>query len=116
MLIAQNAEMLLLDEPISALDLGHQHAMLALLKRITTANDVGAVVILHDINLAVQYCDRIVALNEGELIAEGVPNDIMTPDKLGDIFGIPMLVAPHPGTGKPFCYADPDNISRLGGS
>ena len=114
MLIAQQAEMLLLDEPTSALDLGHQHAILGLLKQLTLVTNVGAIVILHDINLAAQYCDRIVALNAGRVVAEGTPAEIMTPEQLASIFGIPMLVAPHPGTKMPYCFAAPGELTPAG--
>lgn len=111
MLIAQQAKMLMLDEPTSALDLGHQHAILSLLKQLSRDTKIGAIVILHDINLAAQYCDRIIALSAGRVVAEGTPAEIMTPEQLSGIFGIPMLVAPHPGTKKPYCYAALDEFA-----
>lgn len=112
MLIAQDARMLLLDEPTSALDLGHQHAMLRLLSEITQKRNVGAVIILHDVNLAAQYCNQIVALKNGQRAAAGSPGDIMDPDILRDVFDIPMLVASHPGTNLPYSYADTENVSH----
>lgn len=106
MLMAQNARLLLLDEPTSALDLAHQYAVLRLLGQVCHARGVAAIVILHDINLAAQFCDRIVAMKFGRLIAEGTPFEVMTPDTLGEIYGVPVLVAPHPQTQAPYCFVD----------
>lgn len=106
MLVAQQASLLLLDEPTSALDLGHQHNMLKLLKRVCSTTGVSAIVVLHDINLTAAYCDTIVALNSGEMVARGAPGAIMTSDVLHRIFGVKMHVAPHPLTNMPYSYVE----------
>ncbi len=104
MLIAQNADYLLLDEPISALDVAHQVEVLSLVHRLSQERGLGIIVVLHDVNMAARYCDDIVALQGGKLIARGTPDDIMTPARLKSIYGIAMGVVPHPETGGPVSF------------
>lgn len=104
MLIAQDTECLLLDEPISALDVAHQVEVLALVHRLSRERGLGVVVVLHDVNMAARFCDEILALHGGRLIACGTPGTIMTPANLEAIYGLPMGVLPHPGTDHPMCY------------
>ncbi|TXI12460.1 MAG: ATP-binding cassette domain-containing protein [Rhizobium sp.] len=98
MLVAQDTECLLLDEPISALDIAHQVEVLSLVHRLSKDKGLGVVVVLHDVNMAARFCDEILALHSGELIARGAPEAIMTPDCLKSIYGIAMGVIPHPDT------------------
>ncbi|MEK6350592.1 MAG: ATP-binding cassette domain-containing protein [Burkholderia sp.] len=104
MLIAQNADYLLLDEPISALDVAHQVEVLSLVHQLSQERGLGIIVVLHDVNMAARYCDDIVALQGGKLIERGSPEEIMTPAKLKSIYGIAMGVMPHPETGGPVSF------------
>jgi iron complex transport system ATP-binding protein len=104
MLVAQDAECLLLDEPIAALDIAHQVEMLALVRRLAIDRSLGVIIVLHDVNMAARYCDEIIALHSGRLIARGPPRDIMTPAGLEAIYGIPMAVMPHPNSGIPISF------------
>jgi ferric hydroxamate transport system ATP-binding protein len=104
MLVAQDAQFLLLDEPISALDVTHQVEVLALVQRLSRERGLGVVVVLHDVNMASRFCDEILALQMGRLIARGTPDEIMTPDQLEAIYGIAMDVIPHPVTGQPVSF------------
>lgn len=96
MLVAQDAECLLLDEPTSALDIAHQIEVLSLVKQLSREHDLGVVVVLHDVNMAARFCDEIIALHTGKLISRGTPNKIMTPAELEAIYGIAMDVMPCP--------------------
>jgi iron-chelate-transporting ATPase len=96
MLVAQDAECLLLDEPISALDIAHQIEVLSLVQQLARERNLGVVVVLHDVNMAARFCDEIIALHSGKLIARGAPDRIMTPAELEAIYGIPMVVMPSP--------------------
>ncbi|MFX9495791.1 ABC transporter ATP-binding protein, partial [Acinetobacter baumannii] len=78
MLIAQDAGCLLLDEPISALDVAHQVEVLALVRRLSRERGIGVIAVLHDVNMAARFCDDIVALHGGRLIDRGTPDEIMT--------------------------------------
>ncbi len=104
MLVAQDTSCLLLDEPISALDVAHQVEVLALVRRLSHERGVGVIVVLHDVNMAARYCDELIALKEGRLIARGTPGEIVTPDCLGTIYGIEMGVMLHPDTGVPVSF------------
>lgn len=96
MLVAQGARWLLLDEPTSALDVAHQIQVLALVRRLSRSEGLGVVIVLHDVNMAARFCDEIVALRGGRLIARGGPADLMTEGWLHEIFGTPMDVLPCP--------------------
>lgn len=104
MLVAQDARFLLLDEPISALDVTHQVEVLALVQRLSRERGLGVVVVLHDVNMAARFCDEILALKAGRLIARGTPDEIVTPPRLQAIYGIAMDVIAHPSTGKPVSF------------
>ncbi|GJD53458.1 Iron(3+)-hydroxamate import ATP-binding protein FhuC [Methylobacterium crusticola] len=105
MLVAQDAGCLLLDEPTSALDLAHQVEVLALVRRLSRERGTSVVVVLHDVNLAARFCDEILALQAGRLVARGTPGDLMTGTALAAIYGIPIGVLPRPGGGAPISYA-----------
>ncbi|WNJ93145.1 ATP-binding cassette domain-containing protein [Bosea sp. 685] len=104
MLVAQDAECLLLDEPISALDVSHQVEVLSLVHRLSSERGLGVVVVLHDVNMAARFCDEIIALHSGRLIARGAPDDILTPGQLEAIYGVRMGVMPHPETARPLAF------------
>lgn len=99
MLIAQDAECLLLDEPISALDVAHQVEVLSLVRRLSKDRGLGVVLVLHDVNMAARFCDEIIALHTGKLIARGEPSEIMTPPELEAIYGVAMGVMRCPDNG-----------------
>lgn len=101
MLLAQGSRFLLLDEPLAALDVAHQVEVLALIRTLCHELGVGVIIVLHDINMAARYCDRLVALREGRLLAQGSPVDMMTPVLLQDIYGLPMQVMTHPSGNHP---------------
>ncbi|GGD92891.1 iron-hydroxamate transporter ATP-binding protein [Aureimonas endophytica] len=96
MLIAQGADCLLLDEPISALDVAHQVEVLALLAALCRQRGIGIVVVLHDINLAARFCDHLVALRDGRLVAEGEPRAILRAERLEAIYGQAFEVLESP--------------------
>lgn len=80
---------LLLDEPTASLDLAHQHGMLQLLNRLTLQG-IGILIVLHDLNLAARYADRVALLSAGRLAACGRPTDVMQPEVLSRIYGLPL--------------------------
>lgn len=87
---------LLLDEPTSALDLAHQHAVLAIARRFADANAAGVLAILHDINLAALYADRIAVLHQGRLVAAGPPCQVLNRELIQEIFNYPVTISTHP--------------------
>lgn len=90
----EHGRYLLLDEPISSLDLAHAHALL-FATRMLTRRGAGALVVLHDLNLAARYADRVVVLERGELRAEGAPAEVFTELMLREVFGLRASVQPR---------------------
>lgn len=97
---------LLLDEPTSSLDPAHQHTAMRLIRRTADAGR-GVLAIVHDLNLAAAYADRVVLMHEARVIETGTPADVLRPDLLEAVFDIPMLVIPHPQLSHPLVIAEP---------
>ena len=93
--LAQDAPLLLLDEPTAHLDIRHQ---LDLLRRVERLADAGRTVMaaIHDLELAARFADRILMLADGRLVADGSPSDVLTPDRLRDVFGVDAEVSSDP--------------------
>lgn len=104
MLVAQDSRCLLLDEPTSALDIAHQVDVLALVHRLSQQRGLTVIAVLHDINMAARYCDYLVALRGGEMIAQGTPSELMRSETLETIYGIPMGILPHPAGAAPVSF------------
>ncbi len=104
MLVAQDAGVMLLDEPISALDIAHQEEVLGLVRDLSKKRGLCVVTVLHDPNMAARHCDELIALKDGKLLTRGTPHEMMTGDVLKRIFGVEMGVFPHPVTGQPIGY------------
>lgn len=99
MLVAQAAGTLLLDEPISALDIAHQVEVLSLVRRMCHQQGRSAIVVLHEVNMAARYCDHVVALRGGRLALQGPPAALMRPEALAAVYGLPMQVLARPDGG-----------------
>lgn len=105
MLVAQDSDCLLLDEPISALDIAHQIEVLTLVRRLSETRGLQVIIVLHDINMAARFCDELIALHSGRLLARGTPAEICRPEVLQSIYGVPMGHVAHPHGGSPICFA-----------
>jgi len=99
--LAQEAGILLLDEPTANLDINYQAGILDFLKKLCRDNGMSIVSALHDVNLASQYGDRIIALKDGAIYKEGRPQDVIDPPTLRAVFGIDVTVYSHPVNGLP---------------
>lgn len=95
--LAQQPSLLLLDEPTNHLDLGHQLDFLDTVRGL----GVTTVAALHDLELAAAYCDRLVVLKAGRIVAAGAVDDVLTADLLDEVYGVRATVTPHPSTGRP---------------
>lgn len=104
MMLAQDTRCLLLDEPTSALDVAHQVEILTLIRTLSRERAIGVLIVLHDINMAARYCDEIIALRSGRVVAQGAPERIFKGDVLAEIYGLAMGILPHPATGGPISY------------
>ncbi|WP_309053605.1 ABC transporter ATP-binding protein [Streptomyces sp.] len=101
MALAQETDLLLLDEPTTYLDIAHQVEVLDLVRRLNRVRGRTVVVVLHDLNQAARYADHLVAMKEGRIVAEGPPGAIVTADLVREVFGLDAVVVPDPVTGSP---------------
>jgi iron complex transport system ATP-binding protein len=101
MALAQETDMLLLDEPTTFLDLAHQVDVLELVGRLNTEAGRTVVMVLHDLNLAARYADCLIAMKAGRVVAAGKPGEVITEEMLADVFGLRAHVMPDPVTGTP---------------
>jgi ABC-type cobalamin/Fe3+-siderophores transport system ATPase subunit len=97
--LAQQADLLLLDEPTTSLDPGYQLEVVELLRRLHQQRGVGLVVSTHDLNLAASVCDTLVLLRDGEVIASGPTRDVLTPDGIGRLYDVDADVQFHEAAG-----------------
>lgn len=104
MLLAQQSRFLLLDEPLAALDIAHQVEVMQLVHQLSRDLGLGVVIVIHDINLAAHFCDHLVALHSGKLLAQGDAQQIVNPPLLEAIYGIRLNVIPHPQTQRPVSF------------
>ena len=101
MSLAQQTDILLLDEPTTYLDPSHQLEVLHLAQRLNREQGKTVVMVLHDLNQAVRYSDRLIAMSGGAVYAHGPAGDVLTHDLLRDVFGLKAHLLPDPDTGRP---------------
>ncbi len=101
MALAQGTDLLLLDEPTTFLDLAHQVDVLDLVERLHAETGRTVVMVLHDLNLAARYAQRLVAMKDGAIAAQGDPADVLTEDLLAEVFGLEARVVADPVAGTP---------------
>ena len=99
--LAQQARVILLDEPSSSLDLRHRLSMMETLRSEVANRGVAAVVALHDVWLAGTYCDRLTLLSEGTVVTDGEPADVLTSENLENVFGVKTEVRIDPASNRP---------------
>jgi iron complex transport system ATP-binding protein len=100
--LAQEPILLFLDEPTSHLDIGHQIQILNLLKRLNRQNYLTIVMVLHDLNLASEYCNRIILLNEGKIFKMGLPEEVLTYQNIETVYKTVVVVNKNPISFKPY--------------
>ncbi|MDE0778350.1 ABC transporter ATP-binding protein [Nocardioides sp.] len=101
MTLAQDTDLVLLDEPTTFLDLAHQIEVLDLVTRLNRERGRTVVMVLHDLNLAARYSDVIVVMKDGAIVAQGPPTEIFTAPMLSAVFGLDADILPDPRTGLP---------------
>ena len=99
--LAQQANVILLDEPSASLDLRHRLSIMETLREEVATRQVAVVVALHDVSLASRYCDRLTLLYDGRVTAEGKPVEVLTQQNLRSAFGVETAVQIDPATGSP---------------
>lgn len=106
--LAQQPRLLILDEPTSHLDVAAQMSVLDLLRH-KAHGGLTVLLALHDLNLAMAYCDSVMVLHQGRVAAQGVPNNVLTPALLREVYGVWASVLHHPETGRPVIVYEPRN-------
>lgn len=102
--LAQEPKILLLDEPVSHLDLQHQIEILDLIKNMSIKESLTIIAVLHDLNMASSYSDYILMLKEGSIIYEGIPETVLNQENIREVFNINVYINGNPLTGKPYIY------------
>ncbi|MBJ3598612.1 ATP-binding cassette domain-containing protein, partial [Salmonella enterica subsp. enterica serovar Reading] len=105
--LAMRPEVILFDEPTSALDLYHQQHLLRMLKTLTSSGELHVCIVLHDLNLAALWADRIVLLHNGRLVSQGTPEAVLQADDLKRWYGAQVHVGQHPANGSPQVFLAP---------
>lgn len=100
--LAQEPRVLVLDEPTTHLDIGHQHQVLDLIRAL----GLTTIAALHDLNLAAAYCDQVVVLHRGSIRARGAPSDVLTADLVEEVYGVRAALGRHPLTGRLHVFVD----------
>jgi len=100
--LAQEPEVLLLDEPTTFLDVKHQIGAYSLLRQLARKG-IAVIAVTHDLNLATSYCDRIVVIDKGQVAAEGTPDEVLNESLLRDVFEVDVEIRPGPN-GRPWVF------------
>jgi len=103
--LAQEPDVLLLDEPTSHLDISYQFEVMDLVKGLNRERGLTVLAVLHDLNLASQYCDRLVMIGDGQVQAAGSPEEVITPEGIRRVYGAEVWVRRHPTTHRPYVIA-----------
>jgi len=101
MALAQDTDLLLLDEPTTYLDVAHQMELLELLRDLNATRGTTIVMVLHELNLAARFAEHLVAMREGRIVASGTPGQVLTEETVREVFGLPCRVIPDPVSGTP---------------
>ena len=99
--LAQEPQVLLLDEPTAHLDLRHQVAVLELVRSLAHEHGLAVLLTLHDLNQAAHFADRVALLDQGTIVAQGAPEAVFTAERLSGVYGVPVSIGAHPLTGAP---------------
>ncbi len=101
MVLAQETSIMLLDEPTTWLDISHQIDLLELLSELNRTQGYTLAAVLHDLNQACRYATHLIALSDGEIVAQGAPKEIVTPELIARIYGMRCMIIDDPVAGTP---------------
>ena len=105
--LAQEPKLLILDEPTSKLDIGHQSHIMSLLKKLNMEKNITIMAILHDLNIASDYCGRLIMLDKGAIKGIGAPREIIEQRLIEEVYKTFVLVNPSPASNKPHVTLKP---------
>jgi iron complex transport system ATP-binding protein len=109
--LVQNRHLILLDEPVSHLDVNHVTRIMDILHRLNMEGGT-VITVLHDLNLAADYCGRIIALKDHGVFFDGAPSEVMRYDLIESLFGVVCVVRDNPISGRPFAYVVPEHLRK----
>jgi iron complex transport system ATP-binding protein len=112
--LAQQPQLLLLDEPTANADIAHQLSLLDLVRKLTRERNHGALIVTHEINLAAEFADRMALIKDGRLVACGEARIVMTDESLSGLFETPLFVDRHPLSGSPVVWWKRTDANALG--
>jgi iron complex transport system ATP-binding protein len=110
--LTQEPELLLLDEPTSHLDITHQVKTLDLINKLNQEMGLTVLMIIHDLNLASEYCDQLILLNQGKIHTQGTPDDVLRFDTIEEVYQTPVITRTNPYSGKPFVFLVSEKVLR----
>ncbi len=102
--LVQNPTLLLLDEPTSHLDIAHKVKILNILKKLNRERGLTQIVVFHDLNLASEFCGRLILLSEGEVVCDGTPNQVLTFQNLENVYRTMVIVKENPISSRPYVF------------
>lgn len=112
--LTQQTNIILMDEPVSQLDIHHQLELMETVKSLIDMKGITVIMVLHDLNLAAQYSDFIVLLNEGTVVSQGLPEDVLTKENIESVYKVKVHIMSHPVSGRP--YIIPIGEKEAGGT
>jgi len=112
--LTQEPDLLLLDEPTSHLDITHQVQILNLLQRLNTELELSVLMIIHDLNLAGEYCDYLIMLNKGKIHTQGTPEKVLNYQNIEEVYNTVVVTETNPLSGKPVILLVSENVLKKG--
>ncbi|MCE2405165.1 MAG: ABC transporter ATP-binding protein [Dehalococcoidia bacterium] len=104
MALSQEPKLMLLDEPVTLLDICHQLEIMDLIAQLNAKRGITVLMVLHDLNLASRYCERLIAVSHGRVAYDGPANEVIQPDVLREVFNVDAYIIQNPHTGRSVCY------------
>jgi len=106
--LAQEPSAILLDEPTANLDISHQKDILRLIRGLCREKKLLVLIAIHDLNMAAQYCDRLILIKKGQIFANGTPWEVITPENIREVYGTDASVTLHPQNSRPVMLVSAD--------
>lgn len=110
--LTQQPELLLLDEPTSHLDITHQVQVLNVLQQLNQETGLSVLMVIHDLNLASEYCDRLILVNQGRIHTQGTPEEVLTFQHIEDVYQTVVVTQNNPLSGKPAVFLASGKVLR----
>lgn len=110
--LTQEPDLLLLDEPTSHLDITHQVQVLNLIQKLNEQLNLTVLMIIHDLNLAGEYCDHLILMKQGEVFATGTPNDVLTYETIEAVYDTVVVTRTNPISGKPVVFLVSEKVLK----